>query len=129
MPVQVKIVNPTLLECEAPYKVVLDRDTGSVDPGSRPNFGSVSESENHFSWFLVSICISATSTTETNQYTWPQLFKPSKRRKRGEAGAAAGKIKSTELSYDSDSLDVDVLSSLASKSMTGTAKCQDRFGR
>ena len=34
-------------------KVVLYRDTGSVDPGSRPYFGSVSGSENHFSWFLV----------------------------------------------------------------------------
>ena len=45
----------------------------------------------------------------------PQLFKPSKRRKRGGA-AAAGKVKSTKLSYDSDSLDVDVLSSLAAKS-------------
>ena len=42
----------------------------------------------------------------------PQLFKPSKRRKRG---AATGKNKA-KLSYDSDSLDVDVLSSLAAKS-------------
>ena len=49
----------------------------------------------------------------------PQLFKPSKRRKRGGAAAAAGKIKSTKLSYDSDSLDVEVLSALAAKSFGG----------
>ena len=34
-------------------KVVLYRDTGSVEPGSGPFFGSVSGSENHFLWFLV----------------------------------------------------------------------------
>ena len=45
----------------------------------------------------------------------PQLFKPSKRRKRG-AAAGKAKAKSTKLSYDSDSLDVDALSSLAAKS-------------
>ena len=32
---------------------MLDRDTGSVEPGSRHFFGSVSGSENHFLWFLV----------------------------------------------------------------------------